>query len=128
MTNTHTNIALIRAYIRTLEWGLAAKAALAILGGCLVAGLLQLRAPEHRAYHKARVRYAGARLGSKKPGVRFEAELPDGRSVWMSSMRYNPDLKPGAIVCVQELRDRIWDSTLYMLALPSKCVTDPAVR
>lgn len=112
---------MITAYIRTSDFKDNTVALLSVIAGCMIFGALTLKHPEHRAFHRARVSYIGVRLGSKSPGVRFMSKLENGQEIMTTSPRYNPNLRPGAVVCLQELKEKFWGATYYVLALPSKC-------
>ena len=98
-------------------------ACLSVIAGCLAIGLFTLTVPDHKAYHKAKVRYVGVRHGSKQPGARVNVELADGRAVFLTTRAYVPGLASGSEVCVQELENTWWrGGTYFTNALPSRCV------
>jgi len=123
MTNniTHSTFDILKARLAVADWSSNARAAAAVILGCLAAGLLTLRIPEHKAFHRARVRVIEGRIGSKRGGIRMLLDLPDGRQVWLASARYNALLKAGAEICVHEMRDALRGGAAFELALPARC-------
>lgn len=123
--HTFSNWALWRAWIKSFEIkSNDIISCIAIILACLAVGLLTLRLPEHRAYHRATVRYVGVRHGSKRPGAQALVELPSGAQVFLQTRAFIPNLKEGAALCVQEMQDRIWGRTTYLNALPSRCLAN----
>jgi len=96
---------------------------LAVFFGCGLFGAATLQLPKHVQYHKARVTRLTIRHGSKQFGVRLFAKIPSGRSLTLSSRRYNPCFKEGALICVQELSNQLRPNarTRFQLAMPHHC-------
>lgn len=127
MSDKHTfsTIALWIAWAKSFEIRLVdAMACFAVVAGCTFAGLFTLRLPEHKAYHRATVRYVGVRHGSKQSGARVLVALPNGDQVFLNTRAFVPNLATGAALCVQELKDQIWQRTTYVNALPSRCLAN----
>lgn len=120
---TYSRFQFLKAWVKAhAPRPVEALSLLAILLGCLIFGALTLVLPEHKAYHKGKVRYVGVRHGSKRPGAHVMVDLPNGKSVFVTTLAYVPSLEEGAQICVQELRGMIRGGTFYKNALPSRCL------
>ncbi len=123
--STTTNIRsrdLIRAWFATSTVTLRdiAMTALVCLG-CTVAGLLTLRVPAHRSFHRATVRRIFGDFASKRPNILIEVETESGRRVLLSAVAYNPELREGAKLCVNEMKDTLRGGAIWALAPPWQC-------
>lgn len=89
--------------------------------GCTLAGLLSLRVPVHRTFHRATVRKLVGSFASKQPNIMIEAETDSDQIVFIKAIAYNPELREGARICVNEMTDAIRGGRIFTLALPSQC-------
>ena len=95
---------------------------LSIIGACIGVGLLTLKVPTHRAFHRARIKTVTVRLGSSHPGASLFVEIPDGRNVMIDTVFLQRKLAPGVEICVQELTHAIRGGAWFQHTTPDRCV------
>lgn len=113
-----------QAWLKSLELrAVDVASCLSIIGACIIVGLLTLKVPVHRAFHRARIKTVTVRLGSSHPGASLFVELPDGRNVMLDTVFVQRKLAAGVEICVQELTDAIRGGTWFQHTTPDRCVS-----
>lgn len=101
------------------------KAALLVIAGCVIFGLMSLQIPVHKSYLRARIKTITLRYGSKKPGAMLFLETEDGRTAVVSTRLIHPDLKEGVELCLQELTDAIKGGRWFVHTTADRCFPAP---